>query len=161
MAALVLWRDSAREAKAKGLPTRPSSPSPSDIEGPQDNEIGSITEPISASPPNDRLTAKQPPTSSSWVRWWRREQTFPSDISGIRPQLRESTSAPQSDVSLLVNDHAGHSKAAAIVREDFRNRFPSHSFQCIHANAVFVVSPGFFEEICQDTAFDFRSAGKP
>lgn len=100
MDALVLWWHSALEAKAQGLPSRPSSPSPSDLEGLKDDDATSMDGSISASPPV-KSTVQQPsarPTSSSWVRWWRRDQSYRGDTASNRPQLRESNSEPPSNV---------------------------------------------------------------
>ncbi|KAJ4479152.1 nuclear elongation and deformation protein 1 [Lentinula aciculospora] len=121
MDALVIWRDSYIRRKGKRVSIRPISPtsalsdedqeevnriSPlSDIEGKKLALERSRSEPpeamkeISAGGPKS-----PPPTSSSWVQWWRRSRKPTNDpsftIAGgasdqlARPELKEAFSAP-------------------------------------------------------------------
>ena len=88
MEALVLWRDAAIKGRIDGLPSRPSS------DGEDTKGKDTFNDQLSSDERGDeRSTLHVPertsrkPTSSSWVRWWRRGQAKDADIQANRQNL--------------------------------------------------------------------------
>jgi phosphatidate phosphatase LPIN len=92
MEALVLWREAAIKGRIDGLPSRPSSPS-SDGEDTKGKETFNDRLSSDERGDHERSTLHVPertsrkPTSSSWVRWWRRGQAKDADIQANRQNL--------------------------------------------------------------------------
>ena len=98
MDALSLWRDGALRSKYAQVSSRPVSPGRSDD--------GDLSEPLPLDTPSESGSARidqsppnsaRKPSSSSWVRWWRRRETDNS-----RPELRPVNSAPSEVVGYLL-----------------------------------------------------------
>ncbi|KAF5392965.1 hypothetical protein D9757_001254 [Collybiopsis confluens] len=112
MGALSVWRDSYIQRKGRSVFNRPISPSSALSEDSElEDDILSDSEGKKTSPGMERAKSEPPeikehgvkslpPTSSSWVQWWRRSQKTPSSTNAGssldtgRPELKEAYSAP-------------------------------------------------------------------
>jgi len=99
MDTLALWRDAAIEARDTGIPSRPASPSSDDDMPKKGREAEYDALPSdehdhkrSNSEPLEPRGLSRKPTSSSWVRWWRRGNAMDID-TGNRNNLSGSASA--------------------------------------------------------------------
>lgn len=122
MDALGVWRDHYIKRKGKRTSMRPVSPSSALSEEEQDEDTSAndlsdtetkkiLIERSKSEPPSEMGhfpgsgVKSPPPTSSSWVQWWRRSRrdtSTTSDVINTRPELKESFSAPNARVCIAV-----------------------------------------------------------
>lgn len=122
MDALSVWRDYYIKRKGKRISMRPVSPSSALSEEEQEEDIDandlSDTETKKTLMERSKLPSSElvqfpgsgvkspPPTSSSWVQWWRRSRrdtaSTNTDVTTTRPELKESFSAPNARVGFDV-----------------------------------------------------------